>query len=186
MKALAIVKAVPALRIVRPSKRSAGHRSKGQRSMGAPALAPALALALALAAASAHAQIKVDSPWVRGVVPGQLATGAFLDITSTRDAALVKVESAAAASSELHAMEMKNNLMTMRQVPKLDLPAGKQVRLAPGGFHIMLMDLKQPVKDGETVPLRLTIEYPDKKRETVEVKAPVRALGASQEPQHKH
>ena len=83
---------------------------------------------------------------MRGAVPGQLATGAFLDITSTRDAALIKAESPIARTVEVHAMEMKNNLMTMREVPKVDLPAGKQVRLAPGGFHIMLMDLKQPVK----------------------------------------
>jgi len=143
----------------------------------------ASAIALALAGAPALAQIKVGSPWVRGVVPGQLATGAFLDITSARDAALVKVESPLAATAEVHAMEMKNNLMTMRAVPKLELPAGKQVRLAPGGFHIMLMDLRQPVKNGETVPLKLTIEYPDKTRETLDVKAQVRGLGTTQEPQ---
>jgi copper(I)-binding protein len=146
----------------------------------------ATALALALGATQAHAQVKVDNAWVRGAVPGQLATGAFLDITSTRDAALVKAESPIAATVEVHAMEMKNNLMTMREAPKIDLPAGKQVRLAPGGFHIMLMDLKQPVKNGEMVPIRLTIEYPDKKRETVDVQAQVRGLGTSQEHQHKH
>ena len=146
----------------------------------------AVALALALVAAPAHAQVKVENPWVRGAVPGQLATGAFLDITSVKDAALVKAESPVAATVEVHAMAMKNNVMTMYEVPKIDLPAGKQVRLAPGGFHIMLMDLKQPVKNGETVPIRLTIEYPDKKRETIDVKAQVRGLGTSQEHQHKH
>lgn len=148
--------------------------------------ASAIALALAAMLAPAHAQIKADNPWVRGAVPGQLATGAFVDLTSSRDAALVKVESPVAASAEVHAMEVKDNLMTMRAVPKLELPAGKQVRLAPGGFHIMLMDLKQPVKNGEMVPLKLTIEYPDKKRETLEVQAQVRGLGTSQEHQHKH
>ena len=149
-------------------------------------IARAGAIALALAAAPALAQVKVDNPWVRGAVPGQLATGAFLDITSARDAALVKAESPIAATVEVHAMAMKNNVMTMHEVPKIALPAGKQVRLAPGGFHIMLMDLKQPVKNGESVPIRLTIEYPDRKRETVEVKAEVRGLGTSQEHQHKH
>ena len=134
----------------------------------------------------ALAQVKVETPWVRGAVPGQLATGAFLDITSVRDATLVKVESPIAATVEVHSMEMKDNLMTMRAVPRLELPAGKQVRLAPGGFHIMLMDLKQPVKNGETVPLKLTIEYPDRKRETVEVNAQVRGLGTSSEAQHHH
>jgi periplasmic copper chaperone A len=144
------------------------------------------AVVLAFAAASAQAQVKVENSWVRGAVPGQLATGAFLDITSARDATLIKAESPIAGTVEVHGMEMKNNVMTMREAPKVDLPAGKQVRLAPGGFHIMLMDLKQPVKNGETVPLKLTIEYPDKKREIVEVKAQVRGLGASQEHQHQH
>jgi periplasmic copper chaperone A len=148
--------------------------------------ATAVALALAAAPGQVRAQIKVDNPWARGAVPGQLATGVFLDITSARDAVLIKAESAIARTVEVHAMEMKDNLMTMREVPKVDLPAGKQVRLAPGGLHIMLMDLKQPVKNGETVPLKLTIEYPDKKRETVEVQAQVRGLGTSQEHQRQH
>jgi len=147
----------------------------------------AAALALALAATSAaQAQVTVDKAWVRGAVPGQMATGAFLDITSARDAALVKAESPIAATVEVHAMEMKNNVMSMHEVPKVDLPAGKPVRLAPGGFHIMMMDLKQPVKNGEKVPIKLTIEYPDKKRETVDVQAEVRGLGTSGEMQHKH
>jgi len=146
----------------------------------------AVVLVLAAAPVQGHAQVKVDNAWVRGAVPGQLATGAFLDITSARDAVLVKAESPVAAMVEVHAMAMKNNVMTMHEVPKVDLPAGKQIRLAPGGLHIMLMDLKQPVKNGEMVPLKLTIEYPDKKRETVEVKAQVRGLGTSQEHQHKH
>lgn len=142
------------------------------------------AVVLALAASPLQAQVKIDNAWVRGAVPGQLATGAFLDITSARDATLVKAESTIAAATEVHAMEMKNNLMTMREVSKVDLPAGKQVRLAPGGLHIMLMDLKQPVKNGDMVALRLTIEYADKKRETVDVNAQVRGLGTSQEHQH--
>ena len=143
-----------------------------------------LALSLAALAGPALAQVKAESPWVRGAVSGQLATGAFLDITSARDAALVKVESPIAAVAEMHAMEMKDTLMTMRAVSKIDLPAGKQVRLAPGGLHIMLMDLKQPMKNGEMVPLKLTIEYADKKQEIVQVAAQVRGLGTSPPAQH--
>ena len=147
-----------------------------------------LAVALAAAAPVCFAQLKVDNPWVRGAVPGQLATGAVADITSARDAVLVKVESPVAAVAEVHASELKNGVMTMRAAPNVPLPAGKQVRLAPGGYHIMLMDLKQPVKNGEIVPIRLTVEYPDKQRETVEVRAEVRGLGtsAAQEHQHQH
>jgi len=136
---------------------------------------------LAFVATSAFAQIKVENPWVRGAVPGQRSTGAFLDITSARDATIVKAESPVAGVVEVHVSEMKNDVMTMRAVPAVPLPAGKQVHFASGSYHIMLMDLKQPVKNGESVPLELTVEYPDRKRETVEVKAEVRALGTSQQ-----
>ena len=58
----------------------------------------------------------------------------------------------------------------------LDLPAGKSVELKPGGYHVMLIDLKAPLKEGESVPLTLVFEGPDRRQETVEIKAPVRAL----------
>jgi copper(I)-binding protein len=137
-----------------------------------------------LASATAYAQVKVEHPWVRGAVPGQLTTGAFFDLTSPKDAAVVKVESPVAGIAEVHTSEMKGNLMRMRAVPSVPLPAGKTVRFAPGGYHVMLMDLKRPVKNGEVVPITLTVEYPDRKQEKVEVKAEVRALGAT--PQHQH
>jgi len=157
------------------------------------ALRIALALAFAGVAASAVAQVRAENPWVRATVPGQMATGGFVELTSTRDATLVKVESPVAATVEVHGSEMKNGVMTMRAAPNLPLPAGKQVKLAPGGFHIMLMDLKQAVNTGDSVPLKLTFEYPDKTREVVEISAPARALGATggavpaaAEHQHKH
>ena len=146
-----------------------------------------LVLALAcLASVAAHAQVKVEHPWVRGAVPGQLTTGAFFDLTSPKDAAIVKVESPVAGVAEVHTSETKGNLMTMRAVPSVALPAGKTVRFAPGGYHVMLMDLKRPVKNGEVVPITLTLEYPDRKQEKVEVAAEVRALGTSQQHQHQH
>jgi len=74
----------------------------------------------------------------------------------------------------------------MRALPAgLDLPAGKAVALKPGGYHVMLMDLKQQLKPGETVPVTLVFEAADKTRETVEVKAPVKALNAAPM-EHKH
>lgn len=146
-----------------------------------------LAALACFASGNAFAQVKVDHPWVRGSVPGQLTTGAFFDVTSARDAAVVKVESPVAGVVEVHTSEMKDGLMTMRRVPSAALPAGKTVHFAPGSYHVMLMDLKRPVKTGEVVPLTLTIEYPDKKRETLDVKAEVRGLGASAPPQqHQH
>jgi copper(I)-binding protein len=144
------------------------------------------AMLLLAAVPLAHAQVKVETPWVRAAVPGQLSTGAFMDLTSVRDAAIVKVEAAVAGVAEVHTMEMKGNVMTMRAIEKLDLPAGKKVRLAPGGHHLMLMDLKQPVKNGEIVPIKLTIEYADRKQETMLVPAQVRGLGTAPEAHQHH
>ena len=77
---------------------------------------------------------------------------------------------------EIHEMAMDGNVMKMRAVAVLELPAGKTVELKPGGYHVMLMDLKQPLKAGETVPLTLVVEGAGGKRETVEISAPVKAL----------
>jgi len=75
---------------------------------------------------------------------------------------------------------MEGDVMKMRAITGLDLPAGQAVELKPGGFHLMLMELKGPVKDGDTVPLSLVFEGADKKRETVEIKASVRGMGMMQ------
>jgi copper(I)-binding protein len=83
-------------------------------------------------------------------------------------------------------MAMEGNVMKMRAVPALDLPAGKAVELKPGGYHLMLMGLKNELKAGDTVPVTLVVEGADGKRETIELKAPVKPLAASPEPAHKH
>ena len=145
----------------------------------------ALALGLTLASAAASAQTTVKEPWVRGTVAQQKATGMFAQITSTAGGKLVSASSPVAGVVEIHEMAMDNNVMKMRAVPGLDLPAGKAVELKPGGYHVMLMDLKQQLKEGDTVPVTLVVEGKDGKKETVEVKAPVKALNAAAQ-QHKH
>jgi copper(I)-binding protein len=88
-------------------------------------------------------------------------------------------------------MKMDGGVMKMRAVARLDLPAGKPVKLQPGGYHVMLMDLKQPLKKGDLVPLTLKFEGKDKSVETIEVKAEVRDLTTAAPPaaaahDHKH
>ena len=144
-----------------------------------------LALALVAAQWAAYAQTTVKDPWVRGTVPQQKATGMFAQITSTGGGKLVSATSPAANVVEIHEMAMEGDVMKMRAIPGLDLPAGKPVDLKPGGYHVMLIDLKQPLKAGDTVPVKLVIEGKDGKRETVEVTAPVRALSA-EKMEHKH
>ena len=140
---------------------------------------------LALCATSALAQTTVKDAWVRGTVAQQKATGAFMQITSAQGGKLVSVRSPAAGMVEIHEMSMNGDVMRMHAIPGLDLPAGKPVELKPGSYHVMMMDLKQTLKAGDSVPLTLVIEGKDGKRETLELKVPVRAL-AAQPMEHKH
>jgi copper(I)-binding protein len=136
------------------------------------------AFALATAALAAHSQTTVKEAWVRGTVPQQQASGAFMQITSAQGGRLVAVSTPMASVAEVHEMKMADGgVMKMAAVPALDLPAGKAVELKPGGYHIMLMGLKQQLKAGDSVPLTLTIQGKDGKKETLQVAAPVRALG---------
>jgi len=142
-------------------------------------------------AAQAQAQVTVKDAWVRASVPQQKSTGAFMTLQAAQDSKLVAASSPVAGVTEVHEMAMQDNVMRMRQVPAIALPAGKPVELKPGGYHVMLMDLKQQVKEGEVVPLTLEIEGKDGRREKVEVRAPVRPLnaaagGAMEMQQHKH
>jgi len=138
----------------------------------------AIASCILLAAASvplcAQAQVEVKNAWVRSTVPAQTASGAFMEITSREAALLVGVSTPAADSAEVHEMRMDGNVMKMRAVDKLVLPAGKPVVLGPGGYHLMLLGLKQPLKTGSKVPLALQIESAGGKRSTVNVSADVR------------
>lgn len=145
---------------------------------------PFLAAVLMAAAAGASAQVTVKDAWVRATVPQQKATGAFMQLQSGADSRLVSVSTPQAANAEIHEMAMQGDIMRMRQVPAVELPAGKTVELKPGGHHVMLMNLKGQVKEGDTVALALTFEGRDGKRQTVEVKAPVRALNGAPRPAH--
>lgn len=137
-------------------------------------------LVFALATLPALAQTTVKDAWVRGTVPQQKATGMFANITSVQGGRLVSVASPAAAVVEIHEMAMDGSTMRMRALPNgLDLPAGKAVELKPGGYHVMLMDLKAPLKAGDQVPVTLVVEGADKKRETLTLTVPVKALAGA-------
>jgi len=144
------------------------------------------AATLALCATAASAQTTVKDAWVRATVAQQKASGAFMQITSAQGGKLISVQSPVAGVAEVHEMAMDGNVMRMRALPAgLDLPAGKPVELKAGGLHVMLMDLKRPLKDGDSVPLTLVVEGRDGQRETLEVKALVKSL-APAAGEHKH
>lgn len=138
-----------------------------------------LTLAALVTAAAAHAQVDVQHAWVRATVAHQKATGAFMQLTATSDARLVGASSPVAGIVEIHEMAMVQDVMKMRAVSGLDLPAGKTVELKPGGYHVMLLDLKGQVKDGDIVPLTLVVEDRDGKRQSIELKAAARPLNAA-------
>ena len=137
----------------------------------------ALACAALLACTGALAEVTVTDAWVRGTVPAQKTTGAFLTLTSSEDARVVGVSTPVAEMAEIHVTENKGGVMQMHGVEGLALPAGKPVKLEPGGHHVMLMGLKAPVAQGTRVPLTFTIEDRQGKRTRVEVSASVRPLG---------
>lgn len=146
---------------------------------------------LALAMSPLFAQVNVEDPWVRGTVPQQRATGAFMLLTAESDSRLVAAESPLAGVVEIHEMTMENDVMRMRAVPGLDLPAGQTMELKPGGYHVMLMDLKEQMVGGAVVPITLIFENSAGERFSHQIQAPVTALGAaregmSQPQQHQH
>jgi len=131
--------------------------------------------ALAFAAIS-HSQttgIEVKDAWVRTSVQGQKATGAFMNITAKDGAKLVGVSSPVAGLGEVHEMKMEGDVMKMRAITALDLPAGKTVALKPGGFHLMLMDLKTPLKKDSTIPLTLRFKDAQGKESTLDLQVNV-------------
>lgn len=133
--------------------------------------------AAAALSGAALAQVTVSDAWVRATVPVQKTAGAFMTLQSSKAVRLVGASTPAAGRVEIHKMEMDGQTMKMQAVEALELPAGTSVDLAKAGYHLMLLELKQQLKDGATVPLTLTVEDGAKKRETVVVAVPVKPIG---------
>jgi hypothetical protein len=130
----------------------------------------------ALFSTAALAQVTVGDAWIRATVPQQQSAGAFMHLRSAKPATLVAVKTPVAANAEMHEMQMKGSMMSMHQVHSVALPAGQDVVLGPGGYHVMLFGLKQQLKDGDSVPLTLVVEDAAKKREEVKVAVPVKPI----------
>ena len=139
---------------------------------------------LSVAFGAAQAQTTVKDAWVRATVANQKTTGMFAQIVAGSGGKLVSVSSPVAGMAQIHEMAMDGNVMKMREVAALELPAGKAVDLKPGGYHVMLLDLNRELKVGDAVPVTLVVEGADKKRETIEVKATVRPLADSHDKKH--
>ncbi len=118
--------------------------------------------------------VQIESAYTRSTVPGQMAAGGFMKIENKGAAdQLVSASSPISGEVQLHEMAMEGNVMKMRQVKDIPLPAGGSVELKPGGLHLMFMNIKAPLAAGETIPVKLKFA----KAGEVEVKMPVNAMG---------
>lgn len=118
--------------------------------------------------------VEVKDAWARATVQGQKASGAFMTLTAKAGTTLVNVSSSVAGVAEVHEMKMDGEVMKMRALHTgLVLPAGKAVELKPGGYHVMLMDLKLPLQKDTTIPLTLTFKDAKGVQTQTEVKVPV-------------
>jgi copper(I)-binding protein len=118
--------------------------------------------------------VQIENAYTRATVPGQMAAGGFMKIENKGAAdQLISASSPVAGEVQLHEMAMDGNVMKMRQVKDIVVPAGGAVELKPGGLHLMFMNIKAPLTAGETVPVKLKFA----KAGEVEVKMPVNAMG---------
>ncbi|WP_116826270.1 copper chaperone PCu(A)C [Pseudomonas syringae] len=143
-----------------------------------------LTLSLLGLSAQALAETRVDDAWVRATVPGQSATGAFMRITADTDSKLVDVASPVAKTVQIHEMSMKGDVMSMQRVNSVDLPAGKPVMLDSDGYHVMFMGLSAQVKEGDQVPLTLTVEDAKGTKQTIQVTAVAKSLTSDEHSSH--
>ena len=143
--------------------------------LACPLLFSAALWAGAVSAQTVAAPVQADNAWVRATVVGQKATGAFMRLTASSASRLVRAESAAAGVTEIHEMKMEGDVMKMRAIAGLDLPAGQAVELQPGGYHVMLMDLKAPLAQGTQVPLTLVFQDAQGAQSQLALQGPVSA-----------
>lgn len=136
--------------------------------------AAAALLCCGLGAFAQEAPVKVSGAWVRATVPGQSGTGAYMTLQAPQDLELVGVSTPVAGVAEVHEMKLEGNTMHMSAVAGLALPAHQRVALAPGGYHLMLMDLKQPLAAGSTVALTLRLTDAKGAQLTRTLQVPVR------------
>ena len=136
----------------------------------------ALASFTCLATSAATAPVAVEGAWARATVPGQDSSGAYMTLTAREPLTLVGADTPAAGIVEIHEMKMEGEVMKMRAAGALPLAPGKPLKLAPGGYHLMLMDLKAPFKAGSQIAMTLRFRYAKGQESTLPVNVPVSLL----------
>ena len=140
-------------------------------------LLPCLCLAAAqLASAQAQAPVTAVGAWARASVQGQRSSGAFMTLTASEPLTLVGASTPVAGLAEVHEMKMEGDVMRMRPVQALELPANKPVQLSPGGYHLMLQELKAPLKPGTTIPITLAFRTARGEQRQLALQVPVSVM----------
>ena len=124
----------------------------------------------------------ITNAWVKASLPGATVSAAYMQIKSAQPLKLVKVETPVAGIVEIHNMTMKDGVMEMKAMDAVDIPANRMVELKSGGIHVMLMQVKQPIRAGDKVPLTLTFEGADKKPLVVRIDAVAQDAGTGGHP----
>jgi periplasmic copper chaperone A len=143
----------------------------------------------AAAWAQANAPVTVLAPWARATVQGQRTSGAFMTLEAREPVTLVGASSPVAGRAELHEMKLDGDVMRMREVDSLRVEAGKPLQLKPGGFHMMLVDLKAPLAPNTSIPLTLTFRTAAGEQRKLLLQVPVSATPpreAGVQGSHKH
>jgi copper(I)-binding protein len=143
-------------------------------------------------AASSENLVTIKDAWVRPMNPGQEVGAAYMTFLSAKDTTLISVESDVTKSVEIHNMSMENGVMKMRMMDTLPLIANKPYKLAPGGFHLMLFDLKKPLIIGDEVTFSMTFKSKNKSEFKQNIKVMVQssakdsAKGSAHSELHQH
>ena len=144
-----------------------------------------LTLVISSTAAIAKDSVSIENAWIRPTSPGQDVGAAYMTFNSKQDVTLISASSDATTSVEIHSMSMQNGVMKMRMLESLALKAGKPYKLEPGGFHLMLFDLKNPLTAGGYVNFELTFRSGDTEFKQ-QIKAPIKAPADIEDHDHNH
>ena len=136
-------------------------------------------LAASTFAVAAKETVSIEHAWVRATTPGQDVGAAYMTFASKQDVTLIRIESDATKSVEIHSMSMQNGVMKMRMLETLPIKAGKPYKLEPGGFHLMLFDLKKPLAAGQQVKFELTFKSGNTEFKQ-QIKAPIKTADSAE------
>jgi len=129
--------------------------------------------------------VSIENAWVRSTLPGQDVGAAYMTLTSKQNTVLASVKSDVTKNVEIHSMHMQDGVMKMRMLDSIKLSANKPYKLAPGGFHLMLFDLKKPLVVGQEVNFELTFKT-DNTESRQKLKVLVKASESDQTHEHSH